>query len=85
MRTLSHSWLWTEPRVTPRSRISPAAGGISRLGSTCATDPTDRYGLTQGSPLLPPSNDCHQPLVEAAKVEQRLERCFFFFSNEGIG
>lgn len=54
-------------------------------GSSCATDPTTHaFGSTQGPPLLPPSNDCHQPLVWAAKVERRLER-FFFFSNEGTG
>lgn len=39
---------------------------------------TRAFRLTQGPPLLPPSIDCHQPLVWAAKVEQRLERCFFF-------
>lgn len=82
MTTLSPSWLWTEPWVTPCSRRSPACSGSATQEARVCNWPTGTraFRLTQGPPLPPPSDDCHQPLVWAAKVEQRLERFFSFFS-----
>lgn len=94
MKTLNHSWLWTEPRVSPCSRIAPAFSGMPpRKHMSNWPTQTRAFGLTEDPLLLPSSNDCHELLAGAAKGQQRLERhCFFvlflffnFFSSEGIG
>lgn len=72
------SGLNPESLHAPARRRPAVASATWEAGAHRLTQPR-ASGLTQDPSLAPPSNDCHQPLVGAAKVEQRLEMLFCFF------
>lgn len=85
MRTLSHSWLWTEPWVTPRSCTSPAFSGISHLKSMGA--PTHRHVHSAWHKTLHsrhPAMTVTSHLSEQPKWNKDL-KCFFFFPSSSKG
>lgn len=86
MRTLSHSWLWTEPRVTPRSCTSPACSGVSHLGSRGAPTHTATCIRLDARPFTRATQQWLSPATgRSSQSGTKTWNAFLFFPSSARG